>query len=149
MILLSCPSVLFNLGLIRNCRADLVFVGDAPVSVRKEVLRLGRAQGPSIITSCFCVQLTERIRISITNDTDQLHQKIAEMSQRIRQLEDALAILQSGVSTTIHPLLEEDLLAIKLGPELRPPIESEAPEEQADNSLADTIDAFGTLAIGE
>jgi hypothetical protein len=41
------------------------------------------------------------------------------MGQRIRQLEDALAIFQSSVSTEPHPLLQDDLLGVKFGPEVR------------------------------
>ena len=44
--------------------------------------------------SCICMT-TFRF---ILADTDQSHKKIAEMSHRISQLEDALAILQSTVS---------------------------------------------------
>ena len=46
-------------------------------------------------------------------DTEQLHRKIAEMSERIRQLEDALAIFQAGISSERHPLLRDELLTIK------------------------------------
>lgn len=45
-------------------------------------------------------------------DTEKLHQKIAHMSDRIRQLEDALAILQSTVSKEPHPLLDRELLKL-------------------------------------
>ncbi|KAF4619863.1 hypothetical protein D9613_005134 [Agrocybe pediades] len=80
-------------------------------------------------------------------DTSQLHTKIAEMGQRIRQLEDALAIFQSGVSSECHPLLKEELLAIKFGPEKgyvpqkEPPVRKESTEPP--------IDAFGTMTIGD
>ncbi|KAG1892573.1 hypothetical protein F4604DRAFT_1875883 [Suillus subluteus] len=50
-------------------------------------------------------------------DTEHLHRTIVEMGQRIRQLEDALSIFQAGVSEEVHPLLIEDLLSIKFGPE--------------------------------
>lgn len=69
------------------------------------------------------------------------------MGQRIRQLEDALAIFQSGVSNECHPLLREELLSIKFGPdkgyvpEKEPPIRKE--------SVEPPINAFGTLTIGE
>ncbi|KAF7969994.1 hypothetical protein HWV62_25424 [Athelia sp. TMB] len=71
------------------------------------------------------------------------------MSQRIRQLEDALAIFQSGVSTATHPLLRDELLSIKLGPEARPPQETQSLEESTEDPVTDTIDAFGTLTIGD
>ncbi|KAH7916204.1 fungal-specific transcription factor domain-containing protein [Hygrophoropsis aurantiaca] len=76
-------------------------------------------------------------------DTEQLHRKIAEMGQRIRQLEDAVAIFQAGVSSEIHPLLSEDLLAIKYGPE--------APKSTpaSGDHISVPIDALGTLTIGD
>ncbi|KAH7922442.1 hypothetical protein BV22DRAFT_1037465 [Leucogyrophana mollusca] len=76
-------------------------------------------------------------------DTEHLHRKIAEMGQRIRQLEDALAIFQAGVSSEVHPLLVEDLLAIKYGPEAP---KSPAPGE---DNVSVPIDALGTLTIGD
>ncbi|KAG6837547.1 hypothetical protein H0H93_007728 [Arthromyces matolae] len=80
-------------------------------------------------------------------DTTQLHTKIAEMGQRIRQLEDALAIFQSGVSNETHPLLRDELLSIKFGPDKgRNTIES---EDRSRNDSSDSIDALGTLTIGD
>ncbi|KAH9474722.1 putative transcriptional regulatory protein C1F7.11c [Psilocybe cubensis] len=90
-------------------------------------------------------------------DTETLHQKIAQMSDRIRQLEDALAILQStvaGPGGEPHPLLHRDLLKIKSSIELHsasgaagedPPAQDGAEEDEDGN--AEYIDAFGTLAI--
>lgn len=67
------------------------------------------------------------------------------MTQRIRQLEDALAFLQASMSSGTHPLLQDDLLSIKFGPETR-----QAEDVQSsDDSLNGTMDAFGTLAIGD
>ncbi|TCD68011.1 hypothetical protein EIP91_011622 [Steccherinum ochraceum] len=81
----------------------------------------------------------------ILADTEQLHRKISEMSERIRQLEDSLAIFQSGVSSERHPLLRDELLSIKFGPEVRRTIDEEATR----NKLASSIDALGTLTVGE
>ena len=67
------------------------------------------------------------------------------MSERIRQLEDALAIFQSGVSNERHPLLRDELLTIKFGPEVRRTVD----EENSRDSLAESIDALGTLTIGD
>lgn len=67
------------------------------------------------------------------------------MGQRIRELEGALSLFQSSISAEPHPLLREDLLSIKHGPQPRQADESRA----SDIDLADTIDAFGTLAIGD
>ncbi|KJA29960.1 hypothetical protein HYPSUDRAFT_210788 [Hypholoma sublateritium FD-334 SS-4] len=80
-------------------------------------------------------------------DTSQLHTKIAEMGQRIRQLEDALSIFQSGVSNEVHPLLRDDLLAIKFGPDKGYVPEKEPPTRS--DSLEPVIDAFGTMTVGD
>ncbi|KAF7352874.1 Zn(2)-C6 fungal-type domain-containing protein [Mycena venus] len=79
--------------------------------------------------------------------TDHLHTKIGEMGQRIRQLEDALAIFQASTgSNDTHPLLRDELLSIKFGPE-----KGAAPEKQfkAKEPSVDSIDALGTLTIGD
>ncbi|GBE86700.1 hypothetical protein SCP_0905800 [Sparassis crispa] len=78
-------------------------------------------------------------------DTEQLHRKIAEMSERIRQLEDALAIFQAGVSNERHPLLRDELLTVKFGPEVRRTVD----EENSRDQLSHSIDALGTLTIGD
>ena len=67
------------------------------------------------------------------------------MSNRIRQLEDALAILQSTVSDQRHPLLTEDLLKIKFGSEAINPRQNANDEDTQTNR---TIDALGTLTLG-
>lgn len=77
----------------------------------------------------------------ILADTDQLHKKISEMSNRIRQLEDALAILQATISDRPHALLTEDHLKIKFGSEAILPKDEEGEEREA------SIDALGTLTL--
>ncbi|KAJ3528129.1 hypothetical protein NM688_g8035 [Phlebia brevispora] len=81
----------------------------------------------------------------ILADTEQLHRKILEMSERIRQLEDALAIFQAGISSERHPLLRDELLSIKFGPEVRRTID----DEHSRNAMSQSIDALGTLTIGD
>ena len=81
----------------------------------------------------------------ILADTEQLHRKISEMSERIRQLEDALAIFQAGISHERHPLLRDELLTIKFGPEVRRTVD----EEHKRDMLSSSIDALGTLTVGE
>ncbi|KAI0816939.1 fungal-specific transcription factor domain-containing protein [Trametes gibbosa] len=92
----------------------------------------------------------------ILADTDRLHRKIAEMSDRIRQLEDGLAILQSSVTREPHPLLDPDLVKIKSGLELHSATRAaggsagggiEAYEDAEEEEEAQYIDAFGTLAM--
>ncbi|KAG5652402.1 hypothetical protein H0H81_005096 [Sphagnurus paluster] len=84
-------------------------------------------------------------------DTEKLHQKIAAMSDRIRQLEDALAVLQLTQTRDTHPLLHRDLLKIKSSIELHAAVDGEdaaGPQQQEeDTEESQAIDAFGTLAI--
>lgn len=88
----------------------------------------------------------------ILADTAQLHQKIAEMGERIRQLEDALALLQASVSKEEHPLLTVGKqLLIKFGPEVQDihhPAEARTPD-QGGEVTAHTLNALGTLTIDD
>lgn len=54
----------------------------------------------------------------ILANTEQLHDKIAELSDRVRQLEEALEQVQAQCSNQTHPLLAPDLLRIKTSQEL-------------------------------
>ncbi|CCM02639.1 uncharacterized protein FIBRA_04743 [Fibroporia radiculosa] len=114
----------------RRSPVDPVFVGDAPPSVQTPVCRTGDE--------------TSRFRFVLA-DTEQLHRKISEMSERIRQLEDSIALFQAGVSNERHPLLRDDLLTIKFGPEVRRTVD----EEHTRETLAQSIDALGTLTVGD
>jgi len=81
-------------------------------------------------------------------DTDRLHNKITEMSARIRQLEDALTVSHSNVSRDTHPLLQHDLLQIKSIIDLHSAVEQTAEDEETtevDNGRL--LDVFGTLAL--
>jgi hypothetical protein len=49
----------------------------------------------------------------ILANTEQLHTKIHDMSERIRHLEEALEAFHSQCSTEIHPLLRSEHLGIK------------------------------------
>ncbi|KZP18386.1 hypothetical protein FIBSPDRAFT_595351 [Athelia psychrophila] len=73
---------------------------------------------------------------SFLPDTEYLHRKIFEMGQRIRQLEAALAILQSNVSSEPHALL----LSVKSTPD--------GSSVQDKEDLEETLKSFGTLSIG-
>ncbi|KAH0832169.1 Choline/Carnitine o-acyltransferase-domain-containing protein [Lanmaoa asiatica] len=57
----------------------------------------------------------------ILANTEQLHAKIIQMSDRIRQLEDALGSLHVKHTADLHPLLNQDLLRIKNSLELYSP----------------------------
>jgi hypothetical protein len=77
----------------------------------------------------------------ILADTDQLHKKISEMSNRIRQLEDALAILQATVSDKPHALLSDDHMKIKFGSE------AILPKTEEEDVKEGSLDALGTLTL--
>lgn len=102
-----------------------------------------RAMYPSKLRPCHRFVLA---------DTEALHQKIATMSDRIRQLEDALAILQSTSSSETHPLLSRELLKIKSSLELHAASgandsDGSPSRGQEEGELEQSIDSFGTLAI--
>ncbi|EGO26826.1 hypothetical protein SERLADRAFT_355454 [Serpula lacrymans var. lacrymans S7.9] len=82
-------------------------------------------------------------------DTEKLHQKIAQMSDRIRQLEDALTIMQSSTTNEPHPLLHRELLGIKSIIDLHAAVDEiqASRESQEADVNSQYIDAFGTLAI--
>lgn len=68
------------------------------------------------------------------------------MSNWIRQLENALAILQSSVTDQRHTLLTDELLKVKFGSES---INTrEPPTGDEDHPPQKSIDALGTLTLG-
>ncbi|KIM39410.1 hypothetical protein M413DRAFT_446927 [Hebeloma cylindrosporum] len=79
--------------------------------------------------------------------TEHLHRRIAGLSGRIRQLEDALSILHGKHSSDPHPLLQEDLIHA----DERDGDTDAGSEEAMDKMLqpGEALDAFGTLSISE
>lgn len=78
----------------------------------------------------------------ILANTEVLHDKIGILSNRVRQLEDALAEAYSMYNSERHPLLSDDLLQIKR------PLERESRNEmpsQPEAESAEAIDAVGSL----
>jgi hypothetical protein len=73
------------------------------------------------------------------------------MSERIRQLEDALAILQSTHDSEPHPLLQPELMKIKSSIDLHSASTSVHGDGHPEEDPEDLpyVDSFGTLAIGE
>lgn len=84
-------------------------------------------------------------------DTEKLHEKILLMSDRIRQLEDALTVLQSDVTPgEPHPLLRRDLLEVKSVIDLHVAVDEDKIRKAAADRTDDDsqyIEAFGTLAL--
>ncbi|KAK7061636.1 Zn(2)-C6 fungal-type domain-containing protein [Favolaschia claudopus] len=100
----------------------------------------------SLASTTYANRLYQGTRFVLAS-TDHLHTKIGEMGQRIRQLEDALAIFQASTgSNETHPLLRDELLSIKFGPEKASP--TDKPAKSKEPSI-DSIDALGTLTIGD
>ncbi|KAI0047246.1 hypothetical protein FA95DRAFT_1559311 [Auriscalpium vulgare] len=82
----------------------------------------------------------------ILANTEALHDKIGALSNRVRQLEDALAEVNSYHSTERHPLLTDDLLQIKR------PLERESRNEMPalpEAEAVESIDAVGSLSISD
>lgn len=81
--------------------------------------------------------------------TQELHEKIAQLATRVRQLEDSLRVSHSQLSTDQHPLLTEELLKIK-APLQRDTSQQKSPttpvKEEENN---DEVSASGSLVIGE
>lgn len=74
--------------------------------------------------------------------TEELHGKIEVLSDRIRELETALAILQSSKTDEPHPLLTQELLLLK-----HPPGVNTTAEEDVAKSAEAVAASFGTLTI--
>ncbi|PCH44571.1 hypothetical protein WOLCODRAFT_26864 [Wolfiporia cocos MD-104 SS10] len=72
--------------------------------------------------------------------TEHLHRRVAKMSERIRQLEDALAIAQGKVSNEPHPLLAA-------GQDIKTRQGDGTPVGGVPISSQSVVDAFGLLSI--
>ncbi|KAH0586545.1 hypothetical protein H2248_007770 [Termitomyces sp. 'cryptogamus'] len=88
----------------------------------------------------------------ILANTEQLHEKIALLSDRVRQLEDALQTLQATHSPRPHPLLAPELLQIKTSQDLyiAPQVQTHSPSQQQDptpDHLADSTNALSLSAL--
>ncbi|PCH44398.1 hypothetical protein WOLCODRAFT_76356 [Wolfiporia cocos MD-104 SS10] len=82
--------------------------------------------------------------------TQELHEKIAQLSTRIRDLEDGLRQSHAHQSVEQHPLLTEDLLLIKA------PIQREglaqlnvSTNNNSHDDSSEVVDSFGSLAISD
>ncbi|KAJ7180459.1 hypothetical protein C8R46DRAFT_1069510 [Mycena filopes] len=82
-------------------------------------------------------------------NTETLHDKINELANRVRQLEDGLAQSHALHSLQSHPLLAPALLDIKR------PLERERidarpkQDDKSDNPASEGVDAMGSLSISE
>ncbi|EPQ53908.1 hypothetical protein GLOTRDRAFT_139385 [Gloeophyllum trabeum ATCC 11539] len=97
---------------------------------------------------------TRRVFRTMYADKEALQQKLEPLCNRIHELENALAKLSSRVSDKPHPLLSEDLLALKMmdkpvgqsqTPESTRPSPSRSPSPTPIDTL---VDDYGTLTLG-
>ncbi|KAI0367567.1 hypothetical protein BV20DRAFT_970326 [Pilatotrama ljubarskyi] len=77
--------------------------------------------------------------------TEHLHRRIAKMSERIHQLEDALAILQAKCSNDPHPLLSDG----KTKARSMDDEEDLVPEDFTNVTSSDVVSAFGMLSVSD
>ncbi|OSD05404.1 hypothetical protein PYCCODRAFT_1533505 [Trametes coccinea BRFM310] len=77
--------------------------------------------------------------------TEHLHRRIAKMSERIHQLEDALAITQAKCSNDPHPLLSDGKMKAR-GLEEDDEV---PPEEMGTVTPTDVVSAFGMLSVSD
>lgn len=71
-----------------------------------------------------------------------MHEKISELSVRVRSLEDALSVAHKAISNDRHPLLSDELLRVKN------PLERDVNADPVRaNEEEDVIEANGSLSI--
>jgi hypothetical protein len=137
------PSVLIPLTGIFPVASAEDALPSAPTAVSSPVKELG-LYSPPLHTHTHRPHHLLRFVLA---DTEKLHQKITQMSDRIRLLEDALGVLQATVTAEPHPLLERDLLKIKSSIELHSAVQQDDVPDSHDGEQSEYIDAFGTLAL--
>ncbi|CDO73241.1 hypothetical protein BN946_scf185008.g3 [Trametes cinnabarina] len=78
-------------------------------------------------------------------NTEALHDKITILSNRVRALEDALQEAHANMSSEPHPLLSEELRALKR------PLERESPEEMAQEQEQESVESIniGSLSVAD
>ncbi|KAI8996345.1 hypothetical protein BD414DRAFT_408664 [Trametes punicea] len=81
--------------------------------------------------------------------TQDLHEKINQLANRVRDLEDALRASHALHSMEPHPLLSEELLRIKAPIQRENLINTGAANGNTDEESGDVVDSFGSLSISE
>ncbi|KAK0202818.1 fungal-specific transcription factor domain-containing protein [Desarmillaria ectypa] len=81
--------------------------------------------------------------------TQELHEKISDLANRVRELEDALRSSHSRLSSDPHPLLSDELLRIKAPLQREPPSTRNADNssQKEEENNPDVVDAFGSLSL--
>jgi hypothetical protein len=80
--------------------------------------------------------------------TTELHEKISELSQRVRELEDGLRVSHAKTATDNHPLLADDLLKVKMPLQREPSsLRNGGMGIKEEENPPESLDAFGSLSI--
>jgi hypothetical protein len=101
---------------------------------------------PSYLLAHGCSRSSRATRFVLASTQD-LHEKIQELSTRVRELEEGLRASHATHSQDTHPLLSEDLLRIK-APLQRENL-STITNGNGDEPGADIVDSFGSLSISD
>ena len=88
----------------------------------------------------YCFVFLKHLHRFVLANTESLHEKIGELSLRVRSLEDALRVGDGGFNNEAHPLLSDELLKIKNPLEREVIAQPQRPPEEED-----TLDAVGSL----
>jgi len=75
-------------------------------------------------------------------NTELLHDKISQLSIRVRELEDALAASHFMFTREPHPLLREDLLSVKKPLELERDQDFGPASKDEDDDAIDAVDSL-------
>ncbi|OSD02999.1 hypothetical protein PYCCODRAFT_1477291 [Trametes coccinea BRFM310] len=81
--------------------------------------------------------------------TQDLHEKINQLANRVRDLEDALRTSHAQHSGDIHPLLTEELLRIKAPIQRENLINTGTTNGNSEEQSGDVVDSFGSLSISD
>lgn len=89
-------------------------------------------------------QLPDHIYRLVLSNTEDLHVSLDQMSTRIHQLEDALAIAHRRYDAdSTHPLLSDEFLSVRMGSR----VESQAESTTNGGPESDLVQSLGTLTI--
>ena len=89
---------------------------------------------------------TPRFVLASTQDP---HEKINQLANRVRKLKDALRTSYTPHSLKPHPLLAKELLRIKVPIQRENLINTGVSNGTSDEPGADVVDSFGSLSISE
>lgn len=137
-------------GNMSRCKSFILLT----IAFRQELHPQGSlttGQGNRYYTESYFLQIIRSYCLYsfVLASTQELHEKITELANRVRQLEDGLRASHSQISHDPHPLLSEELLKIKA------PLQREAPSHRSqhheptkeEENNPDVVDAFGSLSI--